>query len=212
MRPRSSRCTPSHSSRREADALYLPLQGGGRLAQRAGRGSEFDPLPTASRSTSPFSRGGEERLRLGLQRITKSDPSEFQTIRCDPAHTLCPCDFFASVSCATTNIRHRILSSSHALASQLTEQGGEDVSSSDGPRAAHFGNVAQERVFRIVGCARPGIPADSLAMKAACRTAHAEARHHPIRLARKRADAASRNSPKAISSRRPDSACASLAP
>src|SRR6202049_2613109 len=101
--------------------------------------------------------------------------------------------FFASVSCVTTNIRHRILGSSHALASRLTEQGGEDVSSSDGPRAAHFGNVAQERVFRIVGCVRPGIPADSLAMKAACRTVAEKTRAHPTRLARERADAGRRN-------------------
>src|SRR5260370_10238303 len=35
---------------RETDALLLPLQGGGRLAQRAGRGSGNDPHPTANRN------------------------------------------------------------------------------------------------------------------------------------------------------------------
>src|SRR5260370_5293159 len=90
--------------------------------------------------------------------------------------------------------------------------GGEDVSSSDDPGAADFGNVAQERVLRIVGCARPGVLADSATVK----TPHADRARggpaQPIRLARKRADAASRNSPKAISSRRLESAWASRAP
>src|SRR5260370_31772927 len=90
--------------------------------------------------------------------------------------------------------------------------GGEDVSSSDAPGAADSGNVAQERVLRIVGCARPGVLADSATVK----TPHADRARggpaQPIRLARNRADTASRNSPKAISSRRLDSAWASRAP
>jgi hypothetical protein len=47
-------------------AAYLPLKGGGRSARPTGSGSDCgsrlgDPLPTASRSTSPFQGEVKER-------------------------------------------------------------------------------------------------------------------------------------------------------